>query len=100
MISEAAARGIETAAVKHYGEQAQVDMMIEEMSELTKALLKQRRGYDVLWNILEELADVRIMLEQMEIIYDQWDTETNQTKLDKLKEYKLKRLVERMGKDG
>ena len=33
-----------TDALVAYGGDAQVDMMIEEMSEMTKALLKQRRA--------------------------------------------------------
>lgn len=58
----------------HYGEVAQVDMLIEEMSELTKALLKNRRarkgqtdtpvGHTV-QDIEEEIADVEIMLQQI-----------------------------------
>ena len=31
-------------ALEHYGNGPQVDMAIEEMSELTKELLKDRRG--------------------------------------------------------
>lgn len=49
------------------GKEAQTDMMIEEMAELTKAILNERRGRD--HNIAEEMADVRIMLAQMEIIF-------------------------------
>lgn len=59
------------AAIDTYGIKAQTDMMIEEMSELTKALLKHRRNPSskTLDNIKEEMADVRIMLDQMEILY-------------------------------
>lgn len=66
------------AAVETYGKEAQVDMAIEEMSELTKALLKHRRAEHSpeAWdyektrqNILEEMADVIIMLLQLVIIY-------------------------------
>lgn len=66
------------AAVETYGKEAQVDMAIEEMSELTKALLKHRRAErsPEAWdyektrqNILEEIADVIIMLLQLVIIY-------------------------------
>ena len=64
-------------AIETYGKDAQMDMMIEEMSELTKALLKYRRaGADesakkkAEENILEEIADVHIVLEQMEMIFD------------------------------
>ena len=54
-------------AVQTWGKEAQTDMMIEEMAELTKAILNERRGRD--HNIAEEMADVRIMLAQMEIIF-------------------------------
>lgn len=58
-------------AVETYGKEAQTDMMIEEMSELTKALLKHRRNptAKTLDNIKEEMADVQIMLDQMHMIY-------------------------------
>lgn len=54
-------------AVQTWGKEAQVDMMIEEMAELTKELLNERRGRE--YDIAEEMADVRIMLAQMEIIF-------------------------------
>lgn len=54
-------------AVETLGKTAQVDMMIEEMAELTKAFLNERRGRD--HNIAEEMADIKIMLAQMEIIF-------------------------------
>lgn len=65
------------AAVDTYGAAAQTDMMIEEMSELTKSLLKYRRaafaGVDALGDyesqIREEMADCYIMLNQMALIY-------------------------------
>lgn len=71
-----------------YGMQPQVDMCIEEMSELTKALLKWRRrgshvkGENVVpvndgktlaqtrGDIIDELADVSIMVRQMEIMFE------------------------------
>lgn len=70
-----------------YGAPAQVDMCIEEMSELTKALLKYRRksalakGENVnstseiinlnkaREDIIDELADVKIMCRQMELLF-------------------------------
>ncbi len=60
--------------INTYGEQAQIDIAIEEMSELTKALLKHRRAKikdPIIENdIAEEMADVKIMLEQLEIIFN------------------------------
>ena len=55
------------SAVHWWGKEAQTDMMIEEMAELTKEILNERRGRD--HNIAEEMADVKIMLAQMEIIF-------------------------------
>lgn len=57
-----------------YGTQPHIDMMIEEMSELTKALLKWRRAKGAELTaargcIIDELADVRIMARQMEILF-------------------------------
>lgn len=40
-----------------------VDQTIEEMAELTKVLIKERRGRDVKDDIEEEIADVIIMIE-------------------------------------
>ena len=58
-------------AVETYGAEKQTDMMIEEMSELSKALLKHRRNAtpETVDNVLEEMADVQIMLDQMRLIY-------------------------------
>lgn len=76
-----------------YGAEAQTDMMIEEMSELTKALLKHRRkeSKETLDNILEEIADVQIMLDQMKLIHDDGKA------TDKYRDVKLLRLAARLG---
>ena len=73
-------------AIDHYGEESQLDMAIEEMSELTKAICKYKRavkerGQDICYStakdvifakgdIVEEIADVLIMIEQMMMIFD------------------------------
>lgn len=48
----------------------QLIIAIEEMSELTKELTKTIRGHNRRNNIIEEIGDVRIMLEALEIIFD------------------------------
>lgn len=56
-----------------WGFHSQVDRCIEEMAELTKALCKakrHKRPEKWLANVYEEIADVRIMLEQMTNIFD------------------------------
>ena len=48
------------AIAEHYGLEKQKLKAIEEMAELTKALLKDDRE-----NIIEEIADVEIMISQL-----------------------------------
>ena len=63
-------------AIEIYGEENQVDKCIEEMAELTQAFLKYRHnrsGFDFL-ALSGELADVRIMIEQMIMIYGEEST--------------------------
>ena len=79
-------------AVRKYGVDAQDDIAIEEMSELTKAIIKNRRyeTFATLENLYEELADVYIMLEQIMMSLDK----------DRVQSYvnsKLERLNERLG---
>lgn len=65
------------AAVQKFGERAQILIAIEEMSELTKALLKYIRHEDfnqgdyddIVESIAEERADVSIMLNQLAVIF-------------------------------
>ena len=82
-------------AIMRYGVEAQTDMAIEEMSELTKALLKYRRsqhgdktcGDHLVGNIVEEIEDVQIMLDQMKLIYGSSESG---------RRYKIYRLKERL----
>jgi len=54
-------------AIKLWGIQSQQDLLLEEMAELTQAILKARRhGVQFSYLVFEEMADVEIMLEQME----------------------------------
>ena len=56
--------------IEKYGTKIQLIIAIEEMSELTKALTKTIRGYAWQNNLIEEIADVRIMLDELELIFD------------------------------
>ena len=49
-------------AVNTFGEYTQLDMVIEEMAELTQAISKLKRNKE--HNVEEEVADVEIMLKQ------------------------------------
>lgn len=84
------------AALETWGEDAQVKMLFEEMAELQKAVCKVSRAHDreerveILHNIAEEIADVRIMLAQMVILFDVEDA------TDTIREEKLTRLEGRI----
>lgn len=75
-------------AIDHYGKDNQVKKSIEEMAELTKALCKG----DV-ENIKEEIADVQIMLYQLQMIF------YNGNELSEYATRKLLRLENRMETD-
>ena len=62
--------------VNKYGEDIQIDVAIEEMAELTKALIKYRGSLlnnndkeDRIEDIIEELVDVQIMVDQLKLIF-------------------------------
>lgn len=87
-------RALLDRAITAYGAPAQMDMAVEEMAELTKALCKVKRvscaaeAKAVLENVVEEMADVQIMLDQLRIIFGRSTSEAE--------EYKLKRLKKRL----
>ena len=57
-------------ALKTWGKAPQMLQVIEEMSELTKEILKNvNRGKDNIAELIEETADVEIMLEQLKVCY-------------------------------
>lgn len=82
-------------AVRKYGVDAQDDIAIEEMSELTKAIIKNRRykTFATLESIYEELADVYIMLEQIMMSLDEYRVQSYVNS-------KLERLNERLGENN
>ena len=58
------------SALTKWGAGMQTVMVFEEMAELQKELCKSLRGKDNRGCIAEEIADVRIMLDQMVILHD------------------------------
>lgn len=64
-------KNIYRRAIKVWGKQAQMLQVVEEMSELTKEIIKNvMRNKDNLDAIIEEAADVEMMLGQLKICYD------------------------------
>lgn len=74
-----------------YGKETQLVMLMEECGELIQACSKQLRRKDKsINNLIEELADVRIMIEQIEHLYG------IKSLVEDEMEYKLIRQLERM----
>lgn len=97
---------------RHYGYDAQSRQCIEEMAELTQAINKYWRkdlkcgkymcnpwdGYmpddsKEYWNLVEEIADVQIMLEQMKFFL------VADHEIKKIIDEKLDRQLERIAKE-
>lgn len=84
-------RALLDRAITAYGAPAQMDMAVEEMAELTKALCKVKRvscaaeAKAALENAVEEMADVQIMLDQLRIIFHRSTEEVEEAKLERLK---------------
>ena len=78
----------------HYGEHAQLGIMIEECAELIQAICKMQRYGEPTkrLNYVEELADVTIMTEQLVTLLNSTDYE----RFERFVEYKLKRQKLRM----
>lgn len=77
-------------AINTYGIPREEDVAIEEMSELIKAIIKNRRSPDKSHkdDIREEIADVFIMITQLRMIYE--------GNIDEIIDQKIKRLQERL----
>ena len=79
-------------AIKTTGKQYQVGMAIEEMSELTKELIKNSvRGKDNIDNIIEEIADVRVTIEGLMRLYNIPDKAVAEV-MDKKINYMLEKM--------
>lgn len=86
---DAADRETFRRAIEAWGLDAQVDMAVEECNELSVALLHHRRGRATRAAVIEELADIRIMYEQLRWYFGaDW--------VDPVVESKLARLRDRL----
>jgi NTP pyrophosphatase (non-canonical NTP hydrolase) len=88
----------------HYGYESQSIQLVEECAELIQAVSKYRRATAeraqpladyrktlVLENLIEEIADVEIMLAEVKILLD-----ISEGTLDTIKQFKLQRTINRM----
>ena len=78
-------------AIDHYGAVNQVQKAIEEFAELTIELSRYGKDRFRIMALIEELADARIMIEQMMLIFEIDDEE-----LDENIKFKIERLEKAM----
>lgn len=78
-------------AIRYYGRQHQQTKAVEELAELQTAILKSLDGRCDMKNIVEEIADVEIMLAQLKKMFL-----IKPEELDLIKAEKILRLKRRM----
>jgi NTP pyrophosphatase (non-canonical NTP hydrolase) len=79
-------------ALEKWGDEAQVNMLNEELGELITAVAQFRRGRTSHHDVMTELADVFIMVEQIATMMSYEDFEKElERKLIRLRDEKLKR---------
>ena len=79
----------ETDILKHYGLKAQKQQFIQELAELIVALTKNDID-----NLIEEMADVQVMIDQFTINDDDLDL-----KMQEIQLAKVRRQLERIKKE-
>lgn len=86
--------------ITHYGEEHQLDKLIEECGELVQAICKWKQNYmeddaiDYLNRMIEEMADVKNLIEQYEL-----NNNYVKQEVEDWKKIKIERQLERMAKD-
>ena len=85
-------------AIEKWGAVSQIEMLNEESTELALAVRKFIRHWksddvEYINNLIEEMADVEIMMEQVCYIYPHF-----KGKIEEVKEFKLQRLEKRINK--
>lgn len=91
MVFTTGQRSIMAEIISYYGHESQKMMLLEEMAELHKEICKDMRYDRDLEAITEEVADVMIMLEQIQMMYH-----ISSTKLHKITNEKLHRQLRRI----
>lgn len=77
-------------AIKRYGLQAQKMMAVEECAEFLNSIAKLDRGRATPEDVIDEIADVTIMMRQMALVFGKEEVE------QRIK-FKVERLNNRMG---
>jgi NTP pyrophosphatase (non-canonical NTP hydrolase) len=73
-------------AIEKWGQQSQLDMIEEECAELALELIRRKRNRHKWENIIEECADVYIMMAEAFVIFGDEMTQKIDEKLARLEE--------------
>jgi len=87
--------------INHWGIDIQKIIAIEECGELIQALTKDLRGFSnkkCLYNIAEEIADLKICLDSLVIVYTKINPNFNNLVTDN-KQFKLSRIETRLNEE-
>lgn len=83
-----------------YGNAAQIELAIEEMGELLVAINHYRRARCSVEAVQEEIADVKIAMDQLAMIYgEEGVSEFEKKKLERLKGRIIKHLEKAISKE-
>ena len=86
-------RSVLDRALEHNGELVQSLKAVEEMSELTNVLTKRIFGRADIPEVVDEIADLQILLAQLSILYNEKDV------IDRIA-YKIGRLDRRISQNN
>ena len=80
--------------IEKFGAEKQMLKCVEELNELGQAICKfeETNKVEAIKNIIEEIADVEVMLEQLKLIL-----EIDEKEVRKMKSFKLHRTARRYG---
>lgn len=90
MMTDAEIDALYTLASQKYGTDPQIGVSLEECGEYIVAIQKWRRGRGTDADVIDEIADVAIMMDQMATLF-------GREKVQERIAFKLNRLKERLG---
>lgn len=92
-------KDIMNKAIDTYGETNQTYMLMEECAELIQAISKYNRNCENSKNVIEEIADVEIMIEQVKMILERNGYNYCREEIEQTKRWKLDRLERRLNNE-
>lgn len=79
--------------IQHFGKSVELDKAIEECEELINEIKKYKKGSGCIESLVDEIADVKVMLAQLEIIFDCSGAVEDRV------DFKINRQMERIAND-